>query len=672
MIAAAGDFEGDERSRDAARKRHARTSARDIEIPEPFDPIRRRDCLADPYEFLPTYLPDKFPSRFTADRRKIVDEILYRIRFGGKKAVAAPRGKGKTSIAEGTVGIYAPLAGLLRFALIVGATGGAADQILANIKWEFERNPILAMDFPEVCYPILALEGWSSRARMQTVGGRRTFLEWCSDHIVLPTIEGSPASGVVLATRSIDGAIRGMRVGNQRPGFVLIDDPETRDSARSETECEKRESTIEKDVGGLGGKGKEVSTLILTTVQNCASLSFRYTDPKQKPAYAGERIRAIDVWPAAVELRDKYIEMRKEDMQADPPDIEARQAHAFYVENQEEIERGAVLSDEDWFDATILADGSVREISAIQHVYNIIADRGWDYVLTELQNDPPAGETDETDRLTQFVVRGSAAGFSGRMTGLPPGQVPVDSLCLTAFVDINDAFLTWEVNAWLDKRRRVVVEYGKTPTDSRSVVGLDEAVRRALDDVSKHFQHCGYQLDVSLVDSGDGRLTDTVYKWVKQAGGPWYASKGDGRFSVAKNPKNAQRVALHLHFTPVPAMAPKQLVVMDSNYWKKETHEALKISPLDKAGEHAPGAVRLPGVDPHKHTEFAEEVTAEQFVREYVDGKGMKEGWVSVRKANHWFDTHYGNRAALAVAEVLRAARNRPQVQYGVISKGVG
>lgn len=670
MPVIAAGFGDDERSRDAARKRHARTSARDIEIPEPFDPIRRRDCLADPYEFLPTYMPDKFPGRWTADRRRIVDEIMYRIEYGGKKALAAPRGKGKTSIAEGVVGVFAPLKGLLRFPLIVGATGQAADQILANIKWEFERNPILAMDFPEVCIPILALEGWSSRARMQTVGGKRTFLEWCSDHVVLPTVEGSIASGCVLATRSIDGAIRGLRVGNQRPDFVLIDDMETRDSARSATECEKREATVEKDIGGLGGAGKEVSTLYLSTVQNCTCASFRYTDPKQKPAYAGERISAVDAWPADEEAWSKYVEMRKEDMEGG--DVEARRSHQFYLDNRESMDAGVVMADEDWFDATELADGSVREVSAIQHVYNIVADRNWSYVLTELQNDPPADETDESDKLTPYVVRGSAPGYTGRMTGMPPGQIPAGSLCVTAFIDINDAFLTWEVCAWGEKRRCTVVDYGKQKTDSRSTVGLDKAIVRALNDIREDFEKKGYRPDLTLIDSGDGRVTDLVYNWCRAAGGSWFPSKGDGRYTAPKGKDGKRQEHLHFHFTSLPALLPKQLIVMDSDHWKTEAHEALKASPLDKNGEHAAGAVRLFGVEPLRHTDFAEEVCAEQFVREFIEGKpALKEGWVRKSKANHWFDTHYGNYAAHAVVELWQRVKNTPQRRFGVLSKGV-
>jgi phage terminase large subunit GpA-like protein len=301
-----------------------------------------------------------------------------------------------------------------------------------------------------------------------------------------------------------------------------------------------------------------------------------------------------------------------------------------------------------------------------------VADRGWNYVLTELQNDPPADETDETDKLSEFVVRGSASGYQGRMTGLPAGQMPPGALVLTAAVDVNDAFLTWEVCAWLEKRRCVVVDYGKQATDSRSTVGLDRAIWKALDDIKEDFEKKGYKPDLALVDSGDGRLTDLIYKWCQQARGAFFPSKGDGRYTTPKGKDGKRQEMLHFHFTTVPGLAPKQLIVMQTDYWKTECHEAFKVAPLDKAGMHAAGAVRLFGVEPLRHKEFAEEVTAEQFVREFVEGKpSLKEGWVRGSKANHWLDTHYMNYAARGVVELWQRVKNAPQRRYGVLSKGV-
>jgi hypothetical protein len=138
-------------------------------------------------------------------------------------------------------------------ALIAAATGPNAEQILANIKYQLERNQALADDYPEICDPILALDGTAQRGATQTANGKRTFLKWAQDYIVLPTVrvpdqwdqrlrpgQLSLGSGAVITTRGLDSAIRGVLVGTKRPDLVIIDDPETRDSARSGLQTDLR------------------------------------------------------------------------------------------------------------------------------------------------------------------------------------------------------------------------------------------------------------------------------------------------------------------------------------------------------------------------------------------------------------------------------------------------
>jgi hypothetical protein len=637
-----------ERDGAASERSSQRSKARDIEIPPVANLARRLDCLADPFLFLPTYMPRKFSRAMTADRRRMVEEIIYRIKYGGDKALAAPRSRGKTTIGEGVVGVYAILAGMLRFPLIVGATGEAADGILRNIKYEYETNDLLLADFPEVCVPIRALEGWASRANMQTVNGERTRLKWGSDMVVFPTIAGSDCSGAILATRSIDGQVRGLRVNSQRPDFALIDDPETRSSAKSETEREKRSLMIDDDIGGLGGPDETIPKLILTTTMSCASLSFQYTDPKQKPAYAGERMRAVDVWPNASELWEKYVETRKDNKENG--DVEAREANQFYLDNREVMDAGASVSDEDAYDHRLLEDGTPKEVSAIQHIYNLICDKGRNYVDCELQNDPPTDEEDEKSKLTESIVRGSNNDYRGRMSGFPQSEIPPGVTTLTAFVDMGQKMLTWEVCGWTDDARCFVVDYGKQNTDSVDVVGIPEALRRGLNDVADYFREKNYKIDVGLIDSGSGVHTKAVYQWINQNSGPWYPSKGDGRYSPpALQADKSRKTSAHWNKSPQDGCH-KPLIVMDADFWKREVGDSFLTVPLNERGEQVPRSVRLFGVDPHQHGIFASEIIAEEWQRKFVEGKGYVEGWKQVKKANHYLDTHYGNMAARAVA----------------------
>ena len=200
--------------REAARlrkyRREAGAAARDVKLAKCANPLRRKRALADVYGFLDLYFGHRFYNPLSSTHRDMIQEILFRATHGGDQAIAALRGEGKTTIAECVV-IFCLLARLLRFPLIVAATGRDAELILANIKSEFETNELLRADFPEVCGPIVALEGAASRQNMQTVDGKRTRLKWSSDVVVFPTVPKkyrSPCGGSIIAARGLDGAIR--------------------------------------------------------------------------------------------------------------------------------------------------------------------------------------------------------------------------------------------------------------------------------------------------------------------------------------------------------------------------------------------------------------------------------------------------------------------------------
>jgi hypothetical protein len=68
--------------------------------------------------------------------------------------------------------------------------------------------------------------------------------------------EWSPFGGVKMAFAGLDAAFRGMNIDDERPDFLVLDDPETRDSAKSLMQIEDRIDTIEKDIEGLEGQDR--------------------------------------------------------------------------------------------------------------------------------------------------------------------------------------------------------------------------------------------------------------------------------------------------------------------------------------------------------------------------------------------------------------------------------
>jgi len=165
-----------ERAAQRALMAAKRAAGRDIQVPPVRNPRRRRQCEKDDCLWLRTYLPHWFSSPFTRNQRGMVDQFMSRIRHGGWKAYADDRGGGKTTCIKGC-SIIGIVRGLTRFLVVIAANGPRATLIRRDVTMEFERNNLLAQDYPEICAPIRSLEGASQRARAQTVDGERSWIK---------------------------------------------------------------------------------------------------------------------------------------------------------------------------------------------------------------------------------------------------------------------------------------------------------------------------------------------------------------------------------------------------------------------------------------------------------------------------------------------------------------
>jgi hypothetical protein len=508
------------RTADLLRKRRTRAAAKDVQIRDPADVERRIRNSADIYSFLSFYFPDVFWGDWTDQRKTMVKAILNAAKYGGDQAIAAPRGEGKTSIVQ-CVTIYCVMHGILTFPLIAAATGPNAEQILSNIKYQLERNELLASDYPEICDPILALEGTAQRGATQTANGSRTYLKWAQDYIILPTVrvpshwderlrpnESSLASGAVIATRGLDSAIRGILVGTKRPDLVIIDDPETRDSARSGSQTELRIRTIEQDLAGLGGPGKRLARVMLTTTPNSYSLSATYIDRTRKPSWKGQRMQFIVEWPKRKDLWDRYMEERQTNQNTG--DDTARGANAFYLANYEAMNDGADVGNPARFISDAAPDETPLENSALQHAYNIIGDRGMEHFLTEYQNDPPVDDSIQQLYLTRYHIRANCR------SGHDRGVVPEGTILVTCGADVRLAGLHVVTIAWNDSAVGSIIDFTFVPfegTEDRPAAASERLVLNGLqtwwEGVLSHpwgeltdKEGEGWIPDLTLIDSG--------------------------------------------------------------------------------------------------------------------------------------------------------------------------
>ena len=259
--------------RNAERDRQAEQSlaGRDIgPLPEVVNPDRKAACERNFQLFCESYFPETYALAWSPDHLKVIEKIETAVLRGGLFALALPRGSGKTTITE-SAALWSMLYGHREFVVLIGATESAALELLDSLNTELEVNERLAEDFPEVCYPVAQLKGIANRCAGQLYKGERTRITWTSNEIVLPTVEGSRASGIIVRVAGITGRIRGMKFKRSdgrsvRPSLVIIDDPQTSESAGSLEQTRKRVRVLAGDILGLAGPGQKISGIMPCTI----------------------------------------------------------------------------------------------------------------------------------------------------------------------------------------------------------------------------------------------------------------------------------------------------------------------------------------------------------------------------------------------------------------------
>lgn len=652
-----GDFDsGNERQRDADRKQKARAAARDLKVPPPVNLERRERCSTDVFLFLETYFADTFDGPWTPTRRVMVESIFAALQQGTAKALAAPRGEGKTTITE-CVLCYCICYGIIEFGVICAATGEFAKDRLEGIKHRFERNDLLLEDFPEICVPVRDAATAPQRCGSQTVHGELTHMQWSGDSIIFPQVAGSAASGIVVIAKGITGALRGLNINDRRPDLVIIDDPDDEESAESQAKTSRRVRKINQSLRGLAKSGQSLGRVMLCTIINRSCVAAQYTDRSVYPSWNGQRFKTIERMPNREDLWEEYMKLRKEDQQKG--DVFGRRAHQFYLDRREEMDAGSVVSNPESYDGRELPDGTQREVSTLQRCFNLIAETSWDAFATEYQNEPPAEAGIQESGITEAIVCGSDEEYIGRVNGLDRLSAPEDSSHATAFIDVHKRHLEWTMVAWSDDLRGAVVDYGVTSTHGPDVVGEEAAILSALRELRDMFSAEPVRtpdgelvpLSVCLVDCG--YQPDAVYRFCQESGPKYNPAMGDPRFKRPRKPTDDQRPGGDWwYWSQVKSDAVGKVWVVNHfpDRWKHNLHEMFLTVPLGDDGEQPAGTLTLWGEESRDHQEYASQVCAEVLVTEHKEGhRGEKTYWYKHRKDNHWLDCTVGCLIGAAV-----------------------
>ncbi len=655
------DYDG---IREAARARNATLSksGRDIgPLPEVADPARKKMCERDFRLFCESYFPETYALAWSPDHLKVIARIEQAVLLGGLYALAMARGSGKSSLAE-TACLWAMLYGHRDFVVLVSATETAALEMLDSIKTEFEKNELLQEDFPEALYPIQCLDGISNRCPGQLYQGKRTQMSWTANEIVLPTIESSKASGAIIRVAGITGRIRGMKFKRPdkakpvRPSLVIIDDPQTSESANSLEQTRKRVRVLSGDVLGLAGPGQKISGIMPCTVIRPGDMADQVLDRKVHPDWNGERTKMVYKFPDNEKLWNQYADLRADCLRERGDFSEATE---FYRRHREEMDAGAIIAWE--------ARYNYDELSAIQHAMNLkFQDEAafW----AEYQNEPLPEDLDEDVIMTSDQI-------AAKINNLKRGEIPVGCNYLTMFVDVQKELLYYLVAAWEDCFTGYVVDYGVYPEQGRRYfllrdarptlldaapgTGLEGAVYAGLEALtgnllSKEWQRddgAMLRIERCLIDANWGQSTDVVYQFCRQSSHSAVLLPSHGRYVGAASKPMAEyrkqpgdRVGHNWMIPNVRGKRAVRHVLFDANYWKSFIHARLAVAMGDK------GCLSLFGNQPVLHQLLAEHLTAEYRVK--TEGRGRKvDEWKLRPEAsdNHWLDGVVGCAVAASM-----------------------
>lgn len=639
-------------------------------LPREVKSARKKTACASLRVFLETYFPDTFGLEWAPVHLEIINQIEDRIKNGGLKALALPRGSGKTSIML-RAAIWAIATGRRKYVCIVAANEDMAVANLRTIKAEINSNEKLSHDFRREFHCVLQLGGEARRTTSQNYNGADTGVDYSTKSIGFGCLPNTVTSGATISTAGITGQIRGQIVTtvegkSYRPDLVLVDDPQTKSSAGSASQVKKRHEVMMGDILGLAGPGVKISGFCTCTVIYQNDLADRLLDPQASPEWHGSRVAMIQKWPKWREGWDKYYELRREELFHD------QKPHAsiqFVRDNYDRLHEGAQVY---WEERK-----SSSDVSALHHAMDLYY-RDIGVFYSEFQNAPMSQSVRPPFEMNpELIVR--------RVTGLPRSRVPIESEKITAFIDVQKEMLYYLVCAWTSSGRCYVIDYGGAPDQqqhywTKSSIRftmqdyfgdeIEESTAGGLNWLTDLILSNDYttedgsvmQVDKLAIDARWGETTHVVRRVVRESrhrgrmhpsmgmyigatSRPWQKLKSDRK----------DKKGIHAKLQAPKEPGAKELLY-DTNFWKSFVADRLTC------GVESPKAITLFDAEPHEHRMIAEHCCFEEPVRcigkagnEVVEWKQNRLGGTT---ENDLWDCLVGN-AALASTIGVRTHAGR-------------
>ncbi|OEU67456.1 MAG: hypothetical protein BBJ57_02035 [Desulfobacterales bacterium PC51MH44] len=614
----------------ALKSRQESESVREIgPLPEIVNPDRRAQCKLDFRYHLVTYMPEVFYMKFAEIHEDAIKNIVSAVLDGSYYAYAMPRGTGKSALARG--GMHWGIShGHIRFGEVFVSGSDKVSEFINPVKQWFTSGPS-AEDFPEIAFPINALEGNNIRTKGQRLDGEATNIEWKETIIRLPTVEGSESSGSIIKTKSISS--KGIRGASEimpdgsiaRPDFIICDDPQTDEGAKNPRICKDLLKRINKTIVGLAGPDDKMGIIIPCTIIEPDDAMHQILDHKLYPRFRGKHVKMLPSLPENMEIWEgEYRKLYEECLLSDPQDFTP--INEYYKEHHEEMTKGATSSWPErkgkWADAIQLG----------MHYY--LDDKEMFYC--EYQNDPGALITEDDIRLRPGDVLSNLNGFDRY-------EQPEGYAIETMAIDINDYGLNAaHVYSRLDMTG-VVSDYFEYTPDNRGYIWqkdcglqkeaeIEKAIISFMELYSVRYPNCIFGIDGNYML----KYAHSAMKVLKRKGINVYVLRGTDYKKYRDGTKIGDKKLLR---QPGERCEYRQGVNgpeiwFDSNWWHMQTQGCFKIKNPSRGSLSVWGAAE----DYQQHYDFADECTVDVYKSyNYQDYNNMYE-IVKIPGRNDKFD----------------------------------
>lgn len=656
---------------------------------------RRERCRADLLQFLLEYMGERFfaPGQVHLD---IVSDFQIAILSGAmmpiKQAEAAPRSIGKTTISEGAT-IWAALYHHKNFILFIGATAPKGKERVAGIKNELITNTQIREDFPEIVEPILEFGGDPRSAPPD--------YPWSADVVRL-------SNGVWIHGRGIDSSVAGVNFLGMRPDLTIIDDIETLDTLKSDTETKTLDERVRLEVLRLHDINKPAAYFFICTIRGRGGIANRMTNRLIEPEWRGRRYKALIKFPDQQDLWEPYMELCKPRGGMKPgqeqftKSCDASRARGVEAESYAQFSDGVGaqffssiadvcrvldLEPESFVQYTEgyqlalryyvkhkqIMDAGATLLDArrlpLHVLYHALAEDALAFAC-ELQNDPPEANNSTSLQLDVEYIMSRRVGDDRKV-------VPDWASRLTIQIDVGAHSLHWEADVWdADFLSNCLIDQGiqqtnlnaggefkMTDDDKARQVMVSRAVQDALTALRQQFSTGYYKRSGALltpvavaVDCGGTAEAWAWYEVVLRfcASSPrWLPLKGERWAQSIANRAQGRNWICEDKNNPGGKRHD-----CNADEYKKRLARAYEMPALDKDGRVNSGARIL-----HRETPmvYAKHQTAEKWIETISSdapvGKELKIGWNrDGTKPNHWWDTGWMGQA---LADILRSARGK-------------